>query len=487
MSSISFLAVFVSTILLSVSPLVSCFSPIRDDKADPDLFAWAIQNGATIDRSSIEMRTTDYGGRGIFAKRDIPAETELIRIPDHLQLGARQLAESTDEEMKAMARGLDWKYLLEQKIFFIPLSIAICAEQRKGTSSSFEPFLRSLSVLKTHSLAALATEDDNTNDLSHLQEWAPLLARMIVARRQGIQTIHQQLAPPSLTIEELAWAAINVCSRSLVRRKSPALSTDQVQGIGEFAASDRSRLLPIIDLVNHGSLQRANVWVGHVSIGEDGGDDEDANHDYSTSLKSKRDIKAGEELLFDYAGGDEQVSNERLLLDYGFVLPEHTDRVTMSMNEFVPVLMTLDEKISVGMKSISKEDKEGLDAFIKFLLRQAQDELSFASDGEPTAQTFAVAIALTCQGQDDVTRVLQPVRNNPTDGSLLPAQVVESSTEAQKMFAIEALKKAASMAFAQRSKVDSEACAAEKDSFANVARGYSLMCQTLLQKAAEAN
>jgi len=56
-------------------------------------------------------------------------------------------------------------------------------------------------------------------------------------------------------------------------------------------------------------------------------------------------------------------------------------------------------------------------------------------EGEPTMQTLAITVVMTCQGQEDVSQAFQPVLNNPTDRSLLPAQVVDSCTEAQKKIA----------------------------------------------------
>ena len=479
-------------LILRISSATS-LHPALDSTSKVDLFDWARQHGAYISES-IEIRSTDYGGRGLFATKDIPAKEELIRIPYDLQLGVRQLAEGADEEMQSMARNLPWQYILDNELFFIPLSIALCAEKRKGVDSIFEPFLRDLPTLPTHSLVATG-KGANDSDLGFLLAWAPILGKKVLDRRNGIQTIYQQLAPPSLSLQELVSAATNVCSRSLVRKRKPELSTDQIQRVGEFAASDHSRMLPVIDLVNHGSLQAANVWVGHLSSNSDAAatEDDDASNDYSTSLKSTRNIKAGDELLFDYSGdNDEKISNDRLLLDYGFVLPKHTERVTLSLDEFVPALMALDDKRQ-GMNNLPKQDLDGLDGLIQFLLKQASvaqagAALAFDSEGEPTVQTLAIALAMTCQGQEDVTRAFQPVLNNPTDGSLLPAQVVESCTEAQKEFARGALKYAAILACTKRPLVDGDAsCVGEGEeaTFANVAREYSAMCHAMLHRVVD--
>jgi len=463
--------------------------------SDGDLFAWARQHGSKIAEGSIEIKATSYGGRGLFAKTNIPANMELIRIPNKLQLGVRQLAEvDTDNEMQKMARDLPWEYILKNELFFIPLSIALIAEKRKGAASIFEPFLRELPQYCSNAVAAAAVDADD--DLSDVEIWAPSVARKIQERRSGIQSLHEHLAPPSLSLEELKWAAANVCSRSLVRKRSPELTADQVQRIGEFSASDRSRMLPVIDLVNHGSLQHANVWVASSSSS-----DSDANNESSTSLKATRNIVAGEELLFDYGGGGgEKISNDRLLLDYGFVLPDHTDRVTMSLEEFDMAISALYTD-RLGMKEVSEEDITGLEALIAFLIRhasglQAGDPLLFAAGGDPSVQTLAVAVAMTCRGQEDVTRVLTPVRQSPKDASLLLIQIVESCTKSQIEFARYALKRASAMALIQKSSIASRSSSSSNDeecvvaggeasSFANVAREYSTMCRAMLQKVAD--
>lgn len=112
--------------------------------------------------------------------------------------------------------------------------------------------------------------------------------------------------------------------------------------------------------------------VGHLSSsGSSSADD----NDFSTSLISTRDIKQGEELLFDYGGGgsgtgggDEgektkmkKISNDRLLLDYGFVLPKHTDRVSISLEEFQVAMSELDlSMMREGMSKVPERDKKEL-------------------------------------------------------------------------------------------------------------------------------
>lgn len=499
--------VLLFTLLASLTTLASSFNiddeavaaASRDDNTGGDtidLFDWARQNGAEVS-DSIEIRDTVYGGRGLFANKRIPANTEIIRIPYHLQLGVRQLAEGTDEEMQQMARSLPWDLIRQNELFFVPLSVALIAEARK-TSSIFGPFLHSLPRYCANAVGAVTDWADE--DLEDLLHWAPTVASKVKRRRAGIKSLHDAIAPPSVSIDDLQWAATNVCSRSLVRKRIKELTSDQVRRVGEFAASDHSRMLPVIDLVNHGSLEKANVWVGHLPRGNEGGaeGDEDTN-DFSTSLKTTREIEAGEELLFDYGGGGgEKISNDRLLLDYGFVLPGHTDRVSIGLEELRSTISTL--RKGEGMKDLPQKDADELNQLTTFLIQHASKLQSGApilfTSGEPTTQTLALAITMTCRDRDDVSRVLQPLHRilaEKYDSSLLPGQIVESCTELQKEYAGYTLKSAAAVALDHRPRITNDnkregECDANgkgAGSFADVSREYSVMCRQKLKEVAE--
>jgi len=445
-----------------------------------DLFEWAKQQGAKI-ADSIEVKSTAYGGRGLYAKRHIPANTELIQIPYHLQLGARQLAEGSDEEMQTLARNLPWRYIMENELFFIPLGIALLAEKRKGATSTFWPFLQSLPVCSN------ALGEGSHGDLSSLRIWAPDIASKILQRRRGLQEIHNTVAPSSLSIEEFRWAAANVCSRSLIRKRIKELSSKDVDKIGAFCASDHSRILPIIDLVNHGSLSDANVWVGHLSRGET-----DTN-DFSTSLKSTCDIAPGEELLFDYGGKEvgQTISNARLLLDYGFVLPQHIDRVSISLEEFTAAISEMLNRDR--FRDIEATQIKRLQSLMKELMKQASTEqcnmpIVFERNCEPSILTHAIAICITCRDKEELSSLVKlydEAQNHKIDNSLLPSRIINGCSNIQREFARYSLKIAAAFALAQRTSIDEEDKNKETNVFYVICEQYSKMCYKMLQKVAD--
>jgi hypothetical protein len=323
--------------------------------------------------------------------------------------------------------------------------------------------------------------NEQDDDLRELMIWAPNVAKVIQGRRAGMKYVYDAVSPPSLSMKELQWAASNVCSRSLIRKRIKELSSDQVKKIGVFCASDHSRMLPIIDLVNHGSLELANVWVGHLSRA-----DEDEN-DYSTSLKSIRDIEAGEELLFDYGGGGiSRISNDRLLLDYGFVLSEHLDHVSISLEEFSAAVSEMLGKDRLN--DVAAADLERLRSLIRVLIREASKEqqdmpILFARNGEPTVQTHAIAICMACRDKNDVEcllNILNQLEEQKHNITLFSARILQQSSEMQREFARYVLKVAAGFALAQRGNIPEES----EEGFSAVCNEYSKMCREILQRVA---
>jgi hypothetical protein len=448
------------------------------------LIDWASQHGAFISES-IGIRSTEYGGRGLFALEDISANTELIMLPGHLQLGVGQLAEGDDVEMQSFARELPWRDVLDQGLAFLPLSVALLSEMRKGAASVFAPYLGEIPTEYTNAVAPTSdTGFGMDDDLFGLETWAPITAQKVTSRRQAMISLHERLAPPSLALRDLCWAAATVCSRSLVRQRVRELTPFQAQQIGDFCASDHSRLLPVIDLVNHGG-RGANAKVSHLGGDNNSPSDEKTQDPFSTSLISTREITAGAEVLLDYGAG-----NERLLLDYGFVLPHQSgDTVTLRLEDFLPAISALAVD-RAGMSDVSEDDAKELTGIVYSLINLSSSQkgapLIFDANGTPSLLTVCLALAMTCRGPSDVERLLIPVRASLDTGSneQLLTQIVESSTEEQAEFAVTALKKAATMALAQKTPAEPTADDGG-GGFADVAREYSDLCREMVQRVAE--
>ena len=99
-----------------------------------------------------------------------------------------------------------------------------------------------------------------------------------------------------------------VCSRSLTRKRVRTLTDDELRRVGDYAGRDRTRLLPLIDLVNHAiPPSDANADVRHISKLEGcwrRTSTTGLKYDrLSTSLISLREIGAGDEVLLNYGAG----------------------------------------------------------------------------------------------------------------------------------------------------------------------------------------
>jgi hypothetical protein len=337
-----------------------------------------------------------------------------------------------------------------------------------------------------------------------------------------------------------------------------------MERVGAFCASDHSALLPLIDMVNHATTggkttttaaaaaSHANVRVGRprrrrVKQRRDGQDDEDDDtkkdenedeEDYSTSLIATRTIAAGEELLLDYGGGDGDggygVTNDRLLLDYGFVVSsESTPQVTLTLEEFLPSITALGEFRTAMKQVVSEEDKLELSHLIRILVTVAStlgggapivfvkktmktttttnEEETSIRPPEPTPPTLALALAMTCRGPKDLERLLEPSRRHQQRRqvmekqqqqqqqqqeqeylSRLPLLVIENSSIDQIEFARTALRNAVQWVLEQRMQKDQKEgkpIATEphqkqkqKGGFARVAHDYAMTCRELLEQ-----
>jgi hypothetical protein len=386
------------------------------------LLTWAQSQGATVSPRLVIRRTT-YGGNGLFVSEAVAKGTPLVRIPGDLQLGVEVLAKSDAADLQRFVKGLPWQEVVAAGLGFLPCAAAICAEKRNA-ESRFAPYLQFLDeVAYTNAIASC-----DTDDCPSLAACDAVAAEKVKKMRYGLRAAANANA---IDLDELCWAAAVVCSRSLRRRIAPPLSPEAVDNVGPVAATDRSRLLPVIDLVNHGG-DKANAAVQPLK--------NDPEDHFATCLVAARDLAEGEEILIDYGAGSPPAGRaEAFLLDYGFVLPGAGAYGFAALEgDFLPAVGQFSAD-RAGMRDVAAEELDRLKARIQRLVAAASaahkgKPLAFSHEGEPTPETLSLALALSCRGPEDVARVC--------DGAAPDAAHVDLARQALRAAAAAALARA---------------------------------------------
>ena len=153
---------------------------------------------------------------------------------------------------------------------------------------------------------------------------------------------------------------------------------------------------------------------------------------------STRNILSGEEILLDY-GSSGDVSNERLLIEYGFVLQPHQD-----------------DHVGLPLDALNSSMPAGLSTDALLQLAALQNALrgysigtplagtiQFGVTGAPSLSTLALALAVTCTNQEDLDFLKGP---DPTAISLV--ELVGRCSESQKNRALSTLREVAGAALA---------------------------------------
>ena len=389
--------------------------------ADAALLNWAKSQGATISQN-LAIRRTTYGGNGLFVSEGVAKGTPLVRIPGDLQLGVEVLAKSDADDLQRFVKGLPWQEVVAAGLGFLPCAAAICAE-RRNAESRFAPYLQFLDEVQ-YTNAISATDDD----CPVLAACDAVAAEKVKKMRYGLRAAANANA---IDLDELCWAAAVVCSRSLRRRVAPPLSPEAVDNVGPVAATDRSRLLPVIDLVNHGG-SKANAAVQPLK--------NDPEDPFATCLVAARDLEADEEILIDYGAGSPPAGRaETFLLDYGFVLPGAGAYGFAALEgDFLPAVGQFSAD-RAGMRDVSPAELDRLKARIQRLVAAASaahkgKPLAFSHEGDPTPETLSLALALSCRGPADVACVC--------DGAAPDAAHVDLARQALRAAAAAALARA---------------------------------------------
>lgn len=385
------------TALVATTPCITSASP---------LIAWAKSHGARI-VDAIEIKSGPFG-QGLFAAADIASGTEMVMLPGALQLGVNQLARGGNTDLQSLCQGLPGKGAAS-----VPCGISLCAEVALGPASLFAPYISELPALLSGALAPSATgygssSSSNHDDAVDLACW-PATGCKVRDRRRVVRELHTACAPASLSLSDLCWASAIAESRAFRTSNVPPLSATEANNVGSRAAADQTRLLPVIDLANHaGALSNAAVG----NIRRTAHRMEGSAPPEATSLISTREIKSGEEITLHYGHG-RPIDNERLLLEYGFLLRPHADDWlnlplhTLVASAAVAMPSAQAERITAGIEVMSADEVLDLMALKEAMLTMSDGSVDaglfkYGANGVPSLQALALALALTCRDASEL-------------------------------------------------------------------------------------
>ena len=270
------------------------------------------------------------------------------------------------------------------------LGVGLCAARRQGSGSVWHTYAEQLPKTLSSALAPWS------GDSAALTAWPPTAQRVAVMRAT-LQRLHAESAPASLGLDELCWATAIAASRAY--RVRP--------GTGGEAA----RLLPVIDLANYDTAERATAEVANAPEGHE---------PLSVGLLATADLAAGTAVTVDYGRG-RPLDNERLLLEYGFTLPENAhDSLRLPLGAISAGLAQVGslgdgndgggegdggDGGTAGTQSEEEVAELGaLQAAALAKLGDVQEHgLQFLAGGEPDEKTTAVARAICARKPAELT------------------------------------------------------------------------------------
>lgn len=378
----------IAILLVGVGPSVALTQP---------LFDWARSRGTYICPSLTIRPETDENPRGIIATEDIEAGVVLITLPAMMQLGIEQALDDCGELLAGLPASL-WN---------ARLGLALCFEKRRAALSPFASYIEELPNDLT---CALAPGFSGNGMSSALAAWPPTGSR-VFGMRDSLRALHVRLSRRAADLdadapskEELFWATAIAGSRAYRVRGAP--------GDKERSGGNAARLLPIIDLANYGIGERANAELRNAPTDGTAGASSD---ELAVALYARRPITTGTEVLVDYGSG-KALSNERLLLEYGFTLEDHPhDTLELPFGAILVGLAAVEDagpggESGTGRSAASAEKDESeldkLAARQQALLAELGDVeeagIVFHGDGTPADETYAVALVLTARASSEL-------------------------------------------------------------------------------------
>ncbi|CAL9769094.1 unnamed protein product [Musa acuminata subsp. burmannicoides] len=280
-----------------------------------DLIRWVRREGGFV-HPNLRIADGDPYGLGVVATNEIPPGSELIALPSHLLLRFDRSSESDGGCDGPHSTLVELARRVPDELWAMRLGLKLL--QERATARSFWwPYISNLP--ETFSIPIFFSGDDIKN-----LHYAPLIhqvnkrCRFLLEFEKEIKNILD-----NVSLRNHPFGGQDVNSSSLGWAMS-AVSSRAFQLYGEILYSDKHKnipmLLPVIDMCNHSFAPNARIV------------QEQNMNSQNMSIKVVADtqIKQDTHVLLNYGS----LSNDFLLLDYGFVIPSNPhDHVELKYDE----------------------------------------------------------------------------------------------------------------------------------------------------------
>ncbi|BET01383.1 ATP-Hypothetical protein cassette subfamily B, member 7 [Nesidiocoris tenuis] len=284
--------------------------PLGNDVGYLGLVNWLVDRKWSPSCKLVPVTFSDTG-RGMMAKENIPAGTILASLPASALITARTVADSPLAEV----------FLNTSACFSTQqvLSSFLVLQKHLGEDSDWFAYVNILPLQYFSPVFA-------TSDL--IDAFPPTIVHKILRMQTKIDHLHSSLMgavgqsrcphcsklySELFTFDEFRWAWFTVNSRSVYLSPSVNKPCDI-----QLSDPNNIALAPFLDMINHSDLAKVNVLF------------DEANSTYS--IVTLVPYKKHQEVFINYGSH----SNEKLYLEYGFVLPSNcNDSVAFTFEEIV--------------------------------------------------------------------------------------------------------------------------------------------------------
>ena len=338
-------------------------------------------NGSHISDKLI-LAHYEGGYRGIFARDDITAGEILVKARPNAMISSKDALETFPViyYLRAAWANNNDQHLSDNLVLSLFLLL----------SDMFQPttYTRSLPTIDAYKL---------NFPVFWSEEMLRLMPQSFQTETRGRKRADNKLFEQLKTIWPRSWGHLKRDSFLLAHYRM----NTRIAGLGISGIHIRSVLLPVFDLINHGSEKNVDLEATWLTDGELG-----------YHVHALRDIKKGEELYVQYG----RLSDLALLQQYGFTLQPSQNFSTSSPKAY----LSFDE-VDVAVAKISKE-KSGL---VKQLW---PNYLNGSSEVKLTVSMEKGKVVIV----DELTTIVQNVSKNVKTQMLLMSKMLTSKLKSIK-------------------------------------------------------